>query len=120
MTLSPETEHLLQQFIFLSGILLIPVAIALLVVLFKAAFLIHSTSDFVRVASNELTPLMQDLRLMVANLEQAGQSASSGIHSFGDSIHSLGPALKQGLDKARVGVAALLSNLGITNRRFKL
>jgi len=116
MTLSPETEHLLQQFIFLSGILLIPVAIALLVVLFKAAFLIHSTSDLVRTASTELTPMMQDLRTMIANLEQAGQSASSGIHSFGDGIQSLGPVLMQGLDKARAGVATLLSSLG--RRRY--
>lgn len=111
MNLTTGTEQLLQVFIVLAGILLIPVVIGLVVVLFKLAFLIHSTSEFLRMASYELTPLVKELRLIVNHLEHIGKQASTGVQEVSNTLHHTGPALKKGLGQLKVGIGAIFSGI---------
>ncbi len=111
MTLAPGTEHLLQLLILTSIVLLIPVFVGVTVVLFKLAFLIHSTSDFVNFASNELTPVVKELRLTVDHLETMGHRASSGMQDMGQTLQSVRPLVKTGVARTKTFASALISGL---------
>lgn len=111
MTLTPETEHLLQIFILFAGILLVPVMVGVLVVLFKLAFLIHSSSEFLAAASSELSPLIKELRLMVGHLEDIGKQASSGMQGLGNSLSYTRPIVTGGLRRLRLGASAVVSGI---------
>lgn len=111
MTLTPETEQLLQWFIILSGILIIPVVVAALVVMFKLAFLIHSTSEFLTVARYELFPLIKEIRLTVDHVEDISQRASAGMKELSQGISQLRPLVSDGADRFKVGFEALVSGI---------
>jgi predicted PurR-regulated permease PerM len=112
ISLTPETEHLLQMFIILSSVLLIPVVVGLIVIAFKFAFLLHSASEFLAFASNELTPVIQDLRSIADRLENISQKASSGVEDLGNTLTQAGPLLKGGMAKATSGLSSLLAGIG--------
>ena len=99
ISLTPETEHLLQFFIILSSVLIIPVVVGLIVISFKLAFLIHSASDFLAFATHELSPLIQDLRSIADRLENMSERASSGVEDIGNTLNQAGPLLKTGVSK---------------------
>ncbi len=111
LALTPGTEHLLQILIILSAVLLIPVAVGLIIVLFKVAFLVHSTSEFVRVAIYELMPVVKELRLMVANLETMTDKAAAGMQELGNALHNTSPILKRGVAQVKSGTNALISGI---------
>lgn len=117
MTFAPATEQLLQLFIIVSGVLLVPVVVGLLLVLFKLAFLLHSTQQLLTVASYEMAPLVKQLRLVVDHLEDIGQRTSSGVQEIGNSIHQAGPLLKRGMGQVRLGASALLTGLSRSFQR---
>lgn len=111
MTLSTETEQLLQWFIIIAGVLLIPVFIGISILLFKASFLLHSTSEFVRLASYELTPILKDLGRLSSNLGNISHKASSGVQELGSGIHHITPLVKKGLEKVKLGTSAVASGI---------
>lgn len=111
MTFTPGTEQLLQVFIVLAAVLLIPVAVGFLLVLFKLAFLLHSVQEFVRIATYELTPLIKELRLIVDHLEDLGHKAAVSVQEIREGIHHAGPLLRKGIDQVRAGTSALVSGI---------
>jgi hypothetical protein len=117
MMLTAGTEQLLQIFIVLAAVLLIPVAVGLMVVLFKLAFLIHSTSEFLRLASYELAPVIKDLRRLADQLEHMGHKASSSVQELGAGLSQAQPLLKKGFGSISQGASAILSGIGRSFRK---
>lgn len=116
MNFASETEQLLQLFIILSAVLLIPVTVAFIVVLFKLAFLIHSTSEFLTFAANELSPVLKDIRLLATHFEEIGQRASSAVKDIGNVVSQTTPLVKQGANKLVNNILSVLSGI---NRSFE-
>ena len=119
MTFNPHTEHLLQFFILTAGVLLIPVLIGLMVVVLQLAFLIHSTSEFVRFATGELLPVIRDVRLMMGNLNDVSLRVTSGIQEASQTLQQTGPLLKQGATQLQKRALAFFSGLQSTFSRSK-
>ncbi len=110
--LSPGTEQLLQIFIGIAALLLIPVAVSLVVVLFKLAFLMHAVQELVRMVSYELVPLLKDVRSLANKLEVIGRSASNSVQGLGSTLQQIGPLLKEGIARLRTSISASVSGLG--------
>ncbi len=119
MSFTPGTEHLLQVFIILCGVLFIPVAIGLLVVLFKLAFLLHSASELLTFVSCELTPLVKELRSTVDHIENIGQKASSGVRDIENGIESVKPVVQSGFHNLKVVTSALVSGISRSFERSR-
>jgi hypothetical protein len=111
MNFTPGTEQLLQGLIILSGLLMIPVIVGVMVVLFQLAFLIHSTSEFLTFASYELGPMVKDIRQMVGHLEEIGERTSSGVQELGNNLQHAAPILQRGLSRFKIGTSALISGI---------
>jgi hypothetical protein len=93
--LSSDTDYILRIVILTSGILLVPIGIAFLVLLFKLMFLLHSLSDFLKVIRYELTPVIQELRQVAENLGGLAGSTSEGFHKMARTVRLAGPYLKR-------------------------
>ncbi len=116
MDLTAGTEQLLQILIIISMVLLVPVAVGLVVVLFKLAFLIHSAQDFMRFATGELAPMMKEARNLLIHLETIGHQASTGMLELGNALHQAAPAMRKGAEQVSAGAKSLLSGI---NRSFQ-
>lgn len=109
--LTPQTEQWLRVVLIGIGLLLIPVTVALMVVLFKLAFLLHSVYELVTIARYELFPILKDLRLTVDNVEEITHRTSAGLQEVSHQINQIRPNVHYGIRKVQTGVKALVSGL---------
>jgi hypothetical protein len=111
MNLAPGTEYLLQIFIILSGVLLIPLVVSLIVVIFKLAFLVHSASDFLAFASSELTPILRELRSTADHVESISQKAALRVQDINNSIESARPTVEKSIQKTKSFTKAVFTGV---------
>lgn len=109
--LTAQTETIMQILMISVSVLLVPVVVALLVVLFKAAFFIHSLSDFLRIVSYEFLPIVKELRLFVDHLQEIGERTASGVREVSHYWQNTIPWIQKGFNKVKTGTLSVVGGL---------
>ena len=105
--LTPETEYWLRLFIIISLALAVPLGITLMVLLFKMMFLLHSVSDFLKMARYELLPVIQEVRQLAEGIGGLAGSASDGFKKMRKTLALTGPHLERLAERLRRVTASL-------------
>lgn len=111
ISFTAETEQILRIFIIVAGVMVIPVAVALMMVLFKLAFLLHSAQELMTIATHELSPLLKEARLLVTHLESISQQASSGVQGVSNTVQQAGPLFKKSIHSVKQSFLGMIGGL---------